>query len=1152
MKKFFTTLVIIFWVFRLSASITVYAPALTSPADTAVDQMPNVFLDWAPVSGGFGLQYDIQIDNNNVFSNPVILTTSLTAINASELKFGEKYYWRVRAYDNTDTSSWSVIRSFRVISKVKMIPLTANSLNCYLLNGYIEWHPVTGITHYDYEIDTISSFNSTFLISNTLPSTPAKLFFPQGLYSNLIYFIRVRARHDLDVSLWSVTDTFRICNSTPNFPELSKPENMAVNQPTTLFLDWLPLTDATSYVIQYGTDINFANAVTIPFTPATNNIYTVSNSRDSISGLVNNKTYYWHVKAIKGNEISLWSQTWSFTTIDSIPAIPTLILPSDLAINIYPTIQLQWSSVTNASSYRIEYGYNPSTSVTVSSNTNNLSIHNLKFDSIYHWHVKAINGTDTSNWSTVRSFTVINYPSLLSPTNNSIGENLNATLKWENVSGVTKYNVQIDTTLAFNSLLQVDSILTGTSINLFAALYNTKYFWRVKAMHAADTSTWSPAWSFTTKDTMPATPILLLPVNASLNLSSVIHLTWTPVVGASSYKVEYDTVITFATADTITTTTNSTNTASLLFGYTYYWRVRAFGTHDTSSCSTIFHFSVIDAPYLVIPVDSAVNQKPIVLLKWLPISGALKYFIEYDTDVMFATSNTVIAITDSVNIDTLLYGTTYYWRVKAISINDTSNWSVVKSFTVIDIPQLVSPINSAVNQMPDIFLKWMRIEGSTKYIIEYDTALLFSNPLILTAVDTTIIPNNFLFGKTYYWRVKAISGTDTSNWSSVYSFTVVNTLNQISPNNNAITTVAVVLKWESISSVTHYECQLDTTINFNSSLLKSLVIDCDVPVVQAFSTQSLLGMDYFWRVRAINSGDTSAWSTVRKFTTLNNLTLAMPYNGAINQMPDVSLRSFNLTGISNYLFELDTTPMFDSFLYTLSYPGSNVPFVETATTELLFGTKYFWRAKAKLGSSFSNWSNTWAFTTIDKVILSAPADSSTSQSANITLKWKAIEGVTDYIVEIDTSTTFSHAVSDTVVASSNQLVLAANTLLVNKRYYWRVKAMHAKDESGWSDRWSFKSAYNVGINDNAAVNSISMYPNPAKGMVNIEINISLASTIDMQVLDITGRIVYAERVSVIKGQNIKHINLSNLTQGIYILSLKNDNFNFNKKLILNN
>ncbi len=107
--------------FNVSAQERIYTPELSLPANGAVDQMPDVVLDWNGVTGGNTgiIKYDIQLDTDPAFPDPANFETEfLTAVQASTLLFGETYYWRVRARDGNDVSGWSETRSFRVIRRV--------------------------------------------------------------------------------------------------------------------------------------------------------------------------------------------------------------------------------------------------------------------------------------------------------------------------------------------------------------------------------------------------------------------------------------------------------------------------------------------------------------------------------------------------------------------------------------------------------------------------------------------------------------------------------------------------------------------------------------------------------------------------------------------------------------------------------------------------------------------------------------------------------------------------------------------------------------------------------------------------------------------------------------------------------------------------
>ncbi|MFL5754380.1 MAG: FG-GAP-like repeat-containing protein [Bacteroidia bacterium] len=90
----------------------------------------------------------------------------------------------------------------------------------------------------------------------------------------------------------------------------------------------------------------------------------------------------------------------------------------------------------------------------------------------------------------------------------------------------------------------------------------------------------------------------------------------------------------------------------------------------------------------------------------------------------------------------------------------------------------------------------------------------------------------------------------------------------------------------------------------------------------------------------------------------------------------------------------------------------------------------------------------------------------------------------------------------------------------------------------------------VGINESATMNTFSVFPNPAKGSVNIVVNKDYSTPILIELTDLTGRIVATQSVSKIaKGQQL-NFNLAEVAQGAYFLKLKNDTTQLIKKLIV--
>ncbi len=1090
MKKVFTTVVILFLCVRLIASINVYAPTLESPDHSAIDQMPDVLLNWNPVAGGLGLTYTVQVDTDASFSNPHSLHAPLSAIKTSELLFNQTYYWRVKAHDLVDTSAWSDIRSFTTIAKTKVNPMPGTASNnpwgCYHANltspvgfNFIQWDAISGITHYKIQLDTVASFNSSFLLNETRNAQTNRYNFPPNLFHNTTFYIRVKAVHSQGESYWSTPESFRICNAIPGKPNLRLPADMAVNQETTLHLDWVPVLQANAYIIEYDTDNNFTNPVRVNFQPPGGNIMILANSRIQVTGLQKEQTYFWRVKAEKASDLytTQWSDIWSFTTIDAFPNEPVLEYPQDLAVDIHPLTELSWEAIHIADEYIIEYDTDPmfSSPQQLTSNTEHVEVDELTFGETYSWRVKAIAGNDTSTWSNVHSFTVIDKLVLKYPMDNSTGfDGSHDTLSWHLINGATAYNLRLDTDAGFSSPNLTDTLLGAVSaVTINTDLFNTSYYWQVRAMHAADTSQWSDAWMFNTIDTMPAPPAMVYPYDMTMDVQPQTQLRWEKVHGALSYALIVDNNPVFATADTITTTANHTDIDNLLFGETYYWQVKAYGANDTSgwSASAPFSFTIMDAPFLVEPLDNATEQYPELSFQWEVVDGAVEYIFELSDNATFN--------------------------------NAYQGQSSTNMYNVTDMK----------------------------------------------------------FDQSYYWRVKAITSNDTSSWSPAFSLTTIENLQLLSPSDGLTVPLAKILKWETMPGVTVYECQVDISTSFNTTDLEVMHIDADLPKVQAFSKQNQFGQTFYWRVRAINNADTSNWSNTWSFVTQDVIYLAEPADGATGIMPDVKLRSYNMQGNNNYQFELDTLPMFNSFMYNLSFPTTDIPFVESSYQELLYGTTYFWRARARIGSTFSNWSDIWTFTTIENIDLVAPVDGANLDAIvlknnswveeDVLFEWEKATGHEYAVVQWSKHSDFSSGVVSDTVYSGVELPVSPHTLTTGT-YYWRVKLGHSADESDWSDTWSFHFNYNVSIDENQLLVNFEMYPNPNKGMLNLDINVNNNTVANLEIHDITGRQVYNKQLYLNQGPNNKLINLTQLSQGIYIIKLENDQMNYNRKLIIKN
>ena len=86
----------------------------------------------------------------------------------------------------------------------------------------------------------------------------------------------------------------------------------------------------------------------------------------------------------------------------------------------------------------------------------------------------------------------------------------------------------------------------------------------------------------------------------------------------------------------------------------------------------------------------------------------------------------------------------------------------------------------------------------------------------------------------------------------------------------------------------------------------------------------------------------------------------------------------------------------------------------------------------------------------------------------------------------------------------------------------------------------------VGINEGNVTASVSVYPNPTTGLINIMVN-GLNENAVLTIYTFQGQSVYSEKVT---GNSTKELNLSYLSKGIYFIRINNEKTNILSKLII--
>lgn len=101
-----------------------------------------------------------------------------------------------------------------------------------------------------------------------------------------------------------------------------------------------------------------------------------------------------------------------------------------------------------------------------------------------------------------------------------------------------------------------------------------------------------------------------------------------------------------------------------------------------------------------------------------------------------------------------------------------------------------------------------------------------------------------------------------------------------------------------------------------------------------------------------------------------------------------------------------------------------------------------------------------------------------------------------------------------------------------------------------------KSVFNIEKLGSVSVESLddvitySLYPNPASSSVTLLLDNPNNDAMDVQIVDLSGKVVYSENMQLQTGVNKKTIQLNNFKSGVYFLILNNKNVHSSQKLII--
>lgn len=358
----------------------------------------------------------------------------------------------------------------------------------------------------------------------------------------------------------------------------------------------------------------------------------------------------------------------------------------------------------------------------------------------------------------------VTIPACDAPVLKITSSNGKAVLSWNAVKGADKY--QIERAPDGVNFVKINTgTVKGTTYTDNSAKVDSVYYYRVRAIGTNGSySKYSDMKRCTIKCAVPS-------VTAGNNASTgKITLKWSAVSGAAKYEV-YRAGTKNGTYSLMYTTTSKsyTNTSSNA-GYTYYYKVRAISKNGNKSdfCNIVSRTCDCAAPTVKGGNEASTGY---VKLSWNKVYGASKYEIWRATSKNGTYTKLYTTSYTSYRNTTSKAGRTYYYKVKAIA-ERTSYANSAFSSVVSRTCDCARPNVKISLSNGDPRLTWSAVSGADKYIIYRATSKNGTYTKMYTTSNKSYTNTSAKAGKTYYYKVVAVSNMSSyanSAYSSIVS-----------------------------------------------------------------------------------------------------------------------------------------------------------------------------------------------------------------------------------------------------------------------------------------------------------------------------------------------------------------------------------------------
>lgn len=566
--------------------------------------------------------------------------------------------------------------------------------------------------------------------------------------------------------------------------------------------------------------------------------------------------------------------TWS-QTIYTKAQVPTLMVGAPTSSTLELTVTdgnpagTQYQ-IKTGSYYAAQTGALTTTPTWITLNANKkITISGLSANTAYTFTALAKNGAGTVTVASDPAIGITLVAPPATPTNLTYTASPNSiTVSWPAVTGATSYSISID-----NGATVINNY-PGTSYAHTGLAPGVQHTYKVQAQNQGGSSGWS---SLLTAATLLNTPSNITATATGTSLT----LSWDPVANATSYDAKVDGITKNTTETTIPFGGLNANTP-----HTY--SVRAKNSVSASEWSGDQNRSTRkDVPDVPENLSTAATNSSITLT-WDPAAGATTYQVNVDGSIINSGSHT--SYVDAG----LTPGSAHTYLVRAVNSGGKSGWSVPVTASATPLESGVPANLNALTTSDAVTVTWDPVQDATGYDlhIENDGDVSMIRVAGPSYTQTGLTP-----GSVCTYKVRSVTGENTSAWSPSLTITVGDNPSGVPGNiETAVDHTSVSLIWDSVHGAASYEIEENGVI-VNRVRAVTCVREGLTPNTQ-----------YTYRIRAVNTAGTGAWS--ESVTVITSTTPALPMPGniiAALTTDSISLAWDAVGGADGYDIEIDQT-----------------------------------------------------------------------------------------------------------------------------------------------------------------------------------------------------------------------------------------------------